>query len=63
MIPISDLGLSGRSYNALVSNEIYYLTDLAKIEPSELWKMANIGKAVTAELSVKLSAFVLKGEE
>ena len=58
--PISDLELTVRSQNALVSEEIYYLGGLVKMREEDLRKMPNIGLKSRDEIKATLTPLGLK---
>lgn len=58
-VPIADLGLSTRVYNALTRADIYNLYDLSK---RDLTKVRNLGKAGITEVNKRLEEFTKETE-
>lgn len=58
-VPLADLGLSTRVYNALTRADIYNLYDLSK---RDLTKVRNLGKAGITEINKHLKEFTEEHE-
>jgi|GEM_PF-3462031 len=59
-IPIADLGLSTRSYNALIEKNILYIGNICCTEPRELRNIRNFGRNSFDEIQEVLSWFGLR---